>query len=306
MRSSVSPVSLSSNDVVLLSDQVAFIPTACPNELPFTTCFQRFSDIMSQVAADFADIDGLSIRIRQKGQVQQQHQPVPGVNADSQHVTNDAWKDFVDPDQLQEIEEAMHIAACAKKLASKAMQQLRVGEDEPDHIKWACLHKAVLHEAAAETEDPAVAKALLNIAAGYPSALAKIAARHAEEQQAMKREDPVVSLRREAEVYQNALCVRLRELKEETGRYQSMRAQLKELQQANAEVEASLTETSKQRAALAAKRAAENAVSGDADEQMVRPVLHLQYCSCTHPYHQSTNTNGMLCRSGTFKMRQQR
>ena len=230
---------------------------------------------MSIAAGDFDDIDGMSVRIRRKAQAEQEHQPAE-VNADAQPVSEDAWREFVDRDKWDRVEEAMQLSALAKKWSANALQKLRIGEDEPDHSKWASLNKAILHEAAAETEDPAVAKALLTIAAGYPSALAQIAAEHAEERQAIARVDPVASLRSEAKTYQEALSVRLGEVKEQTAMYQSMHAHLKDLQKVNTEVEAALVEeTAKQRAALAENRAAENAIGCETHSSMVSPSSQL-------------------------------
>lgn len=216
------------------------------------------------------------------------------MGAKSGPAPEDGWKDFVDPAQWQIVEESMQRYAYAKKLGSAALQQLTVRENEPAHVKIAALHKSLLHQASADAEDPAVAKALVTIAATYPSALAKIAARHAEEQ-AVPRIDPVADLRSKARTCQAALAERLHELQEETRRYRSLHRNMNELKQMNTEIEASLAEASKQRAALAANNAFVDANSR-IEADTVSPLCHMQFAHQSLVYYQPIHTNGLLRR----------
>lgn len=236
---------------------------------------------MTQAEGEFADIDGLRIRIRRQ-HVEPEAAPPMQVNgqpqrdAEPQLAPDDGWKDFTEPDKRQLVEESMQRFAYAKKLASKAMQEVNVAQDEPTHVKFAALQKSLLHLASADMEDPAAAKALMDIAAACPIALAQAAAQRAEQQAAEQNCASAAQLCEKARARKKELSESLRELQEETAVYQSLRTKLKELKQNNAEVEASLAESSKEREALAAQHKADDARN---DQRNVRLVSSCFTCS---------------------------
>lgn len=226
------------------------------------------------VQVGIACVDGDGVSIHQHGQPAVQRDVDSA--AQPRFTPDEAWKEFVDPDKWQQVQESMDIMAYARKLGRKAMQQLKVRENDPDHVKVAALHKCILQEAAAETEDVNVAKMLLTIAGSLPSAYSKAAAKFAEER-AAPSVDRVALLHSKAQSCQEALRARLQELQEEEARYHMIRQTADELKELNRQVEESLDTNSKQRVALAAKYAAANRIDARTDEKKVRrftiPVL---------------------------------
>jgi hypothetical protein len=245
----------------------------------------------------FTDIDGLRIRIRKRAHDRTlpepaAPEPVPQANAEAlQQSPGDGWKDFVEPHLWQQVEGAMHRVAYGKQLASRALRMLSVTDKEPDHVKMIALHQLILHEAAKDMKDPAVAKVLINIERDYRT---KMAAQRAE-QDAMPGGEPLAGLYSKARERKQALTERLQELKEQTAFYQGMHKQLLELNQSNAELKESLAKSAHTRAAIEEKRAMEQEVNDQSAAQMVRP----QFTICSTPHQSSIPPQKMKIRCVT-------